>query len=106
MLEESIEFAEQDFTERQLIEARLEAETVLWATEKSLAEPEAGELEADERQQIDEAVRALREAMRSSDYRLIRARTDALNQATQGLAERLLNRALTQALAGKRVEGT
>ncbi len=106
MLEESIEFAEQDFTERQLIEARLEAETVLRATEKSLAEPEAGELEADERQQIDEAVRALREAMRSSDYRLIRARTDALNQATQGLAERLLNRALTQALAGKRVEGT
>src|SRR5579862_1490120 len=37
MLEESIEFAEQDFAERQLIEARTEAEAILTATKKSLA---------------------------------------------------------------------
>ena len=36
MLEESIEYAEQDFTERQVIEARNEAEAILKATEKSL----------------------------------------------------------------------
>src|SRR5580698_7068968 len=36
MLEESIEFAEQDFSERQLIEARNEADTILKATERTL----------------------------------------------------------------------
>ncbi len=40
MLEESIEHAEQDFTERQLIEARTEAEAILRATEKSLSQSE------------------------------------------------------------------
>src|ERR1700722_4775244 len=42
MLEESIEFAEQDFSQRQLIEARNEAESILRATEKSLAGLAAG----------------------------------------------------------------
>ena len=42
MLEESIEFAEQDFSERQLIEARNEAEAILQATEKSLARDRRG----------------------------------------------------------------
>jgi len=37
MLEESIEFAEQDFSQRQLIEARNEAEAILLATDKALA---------------------------------------------------------------------
>src|SRR6266852_2720889 len=35
MLEESIEYAEQDFAERQAIEARTEAETILAATQKA-----------------------------------------------------------------------
>ena len=42
MLEESIEYAEQDFTERQLIEARNESETILRATEKALARARRG----------------------------------------------------------------
>src|SRR3984957_7480049 len=42
ILEESIENAEQDFNLRQLIEARNEAETILRATEKSLAGLAAG----------------------------------------------------------------
>ena len=47
MLEESIEYAEQDFAERQLIEARTEAETILAATEKSLArDPGSREISA------------------------------------------------------------
>ena len=37
MLEESIEYAEQDFAERQVIEARTEAESILTATAKALA---------------------------------------------------------------------
>src|SRR5438128_175522 len=90
MLEESIEYAEQDFTERQLIEARNEGETILRATEKSLAQ--AAEdlsvgLDPAERRAIEAAVAALRQAMAGGDYKLIRARIDDLNQATVALAE-------------------
>jgi Fe-S protein assembly chaperone HscA len=106
MLEESIEFAEQDFTQRQLIESRHEAEAILQATAKSLARLEAespGELPEGERQAIAAAESALRQAMAGEDYKLIRARTEELNQATMPLAERVMNRALSGALAGKRL---
>jgi molecular chaperone DnaK/molecular chaperone HscA len=104
MIEESIEFAEQDFSERQLIEARNEAESVLHATEKALAREQAeapGELPPDERRAIDGAVTALREALSRADYKRIRAFVDVLNQATTPLAERMMNRALGAALEGK-----
>jgi molecular chaperone DnaK len=107
MLEESIEYAEQDFSERQLIEARNEADTILHATEKSLkqaAEDRTVEFTAEERRAVDSAVAALRQATSGTDYKLIRARIDELNQATVPLAERMMNRALATALEGKRLE--
>jgi Fe-S protein assembly chaperone HscA len=103
MLEESIEFAEQDFAERQYIEAREEAEIVLRATEKSLAKPEV-EVGADERRSIDAVVASLRQAIVARDYKLIRTRLDELNAATMPLAERIMNRALSTALEGKQLE--
>jgi Fe-S protein assembly chaperone HscA len=104
MLEESIEFAEKDFSERQLIEARNEAESILHATEKALAGAEPEELPDEERRAIDAAVAALRAAMAGADYKLIRARTDELNQATMPLAERMMNRAVEAAVKGKRLD--
>jgi molecular chaperone DnaK len=104
MLEESIEFAEQDFAERQLIEARNEGETMLRATEKTLAEERAAELSPAERRAIDESVARLRAAMAGKDYKLVRARIDELNQATMRLAELVMDRALQAAVQGKRVE--
>ncbi len=103
MLEESIEFAEQDFTERQLIEAREEAEIVLRATEKSLAKPQV-EITADERRAIDATIAALRQAIATRDYKLVRTRLDELNAATTPLAERIMNRALATALEGRQLE--
>jgi len=104
MLEESIEFAEQDFSERQVIESRTEAETILAATEKTLLNPRAGELAPEERRAIDESAAQLRAAMAGSDYKLMRERIDALNEATMHLAEILMNGALQTALEGKRLE--
>jgi Fe-S protein assembly chaperone HscA len=104
ILEESIEYAEQDFSERQLIEARNEAEIILRATEKALAREQAeapGELPAEERRAIDGAIAAMREALAGTDYKRIRAFVDVLNQATTPLAERMMNRALGAALEGK-----
>ena len=109
MLEESIEFAEQDFAERQLIEARTEADAILHATEKTLAEPRAAEiaateLSADERHKIAESLAELKSALTGTDYKLIRQRIDELNQASMHLAEILMNGALQTALRGKKLE--
>jgi molecular chaperone DnaK len=104
MLEESIEFAEQDFAERQLIEARTEAEAILTATEKAFRDPRSAEISAAERRSIDNSVTALRSAVASTDYKLVRQRIDELNQATTNLAEILMNSALQTALEGKRLD--
>ena len=103
MLEESIEYAEQDFAERQVIEARTEAESILNATAKALANPNAANLPESERATIDASVAALKEAVQSTDYKLIRRQMDDLNQATEHLAELLMNSALHSALEGKKL---
>jgi molecular chaperone DnaK len=104
MLEESIEFAEQDFAQRQLIEARTEAEAILAATEKAFRDPRSADIGAEERRAIDNSASALRAAMSGTDYKLLRQRIDDLNQATTNLAELLMNSALQTALEGKRLE--
>jgi molecular chaperone DnaK len=103
MLEDSIEYAEQDFAERQAIEARTEAETILVATAKALAADKAAALPAEERAKIDVAVASLREAITGSDYRLMRKRIDELNEATNHLAEVMMNSAVNTVLQGKKL---
>jgi len=103
MLEESIEFAEQDFATRQVVEARNEAENILVATEKGLAGEAGRSLGAGERAEIASSSSALREAMSGEDYKLIRARIDALNQATAHLAEAMMNQVLHATVEGKKL---
>jgi len=103
MLEESIEYAEQDFAERQAIEARTEAEAILGATHKALGTAQAASLRAAERAAIDAAVAALKESVSGSDYKLIRKRIDELNNATMHLAELVMNSAVSTALQGRKL---
>jgi molecular chaperone DnaK len=103
MLEESIEYAEQDFAERQVIEARTESESILSATAKALANPQSNGLSAEERARIEASVAALRESVAGSDYKLIRKRIDELNHATEHLAELLMNSAVSTALEGRKL---
>jgi Fe-S protein assembly chaperone HscA len=101
MLEESIEYAEQDFAERQLIEARSESEAILSATTKALANPQSAQIAASERSNIEVAIAALKQSAAGTDYKLIRKRIDELNHATEHLAELLMNSAVSRALAGR-----
>jgi molecular chaperone DnaK len=101
MLEESIEYAEQDFAERQLIEARTESESILVATAKALANEQSSALPSNERAQIDAAIVALKESAAGTDYKQIRKCVDELNHATEHLAELLMNSAVTTALQGR-----
>jgi molecular chaperone DnaK len=103
MLEESIEYAEQDFAERQVVEARTEAESILTATAKALAQVPGAALAAGERAKIDAAVAAVKESIAGSDYKLMRKRIDELNLATEQLAELLMNSAVNTALQGRNV---
>jgi molecular chaperone DnaK len=103
MLEESIEYAEQDFAERQLIEARTESEAILSASEKALTTPQSAALSAEERGKIEASVAALKAAVAGSDYKLARKRIDELNQATEHLAELLMNSAVSTALEGRKL---
>jgi molecular chaperone DnaK len=103
MLEESIEYAEQDFAERQAIEARTEAEAILTATQKALGTPQAAGLPDAEREAIDAAVAALKESVGGSDYKLMRKRIDEVNNATMHLAELVMNSAVSTALQGRKL---
>jgi Molecular chaperone len=103
MLEESIEYAEQDFAERQAIEARTEAETILTATAKALSQPQAAALSGPERAKIDSAAASLKEAVTGADYKLMRKKIDELNQATLHLAEAMMNSAVNTVLQGKKL---
>ena len=103
MLEESIEYAEQDFAERQVIEARTESEAILSATAKALANAQANDLLGTERAKIASAVAVLKESVAGRDYKLIRQRIDELNHATEHLAELVMNSAISSALEGRKV---
>jgi Fe-S protein assembly chaperone HscA len=109
MLLDSFEHAEADFAARLLIEARNEAESVIAATEKSLRSPdfadiERNELTAEERKKIDAVLAGLKMVLNSNDRETIQKWTHALNEATQHLAEVMMNRSVRAALAGKNVD--
>jgi molecular chaperone DnaK (HSP70) len=102
LLEESIDFAEEDVTRRLLIEARTEADTVLHATETALRQ-HASLLAEGEETRILAARRALQEAREGEDYNRIRALTDALNEATTPFAQRIMDTSIQEALGQKRL---
>jgi molecular chaperone DnaK (HSP70) len=104
MILESFDSAEEDFRQRQVIEARNEAETILSALEKSKKSPAWGQLPNGERKQIAKLEKVLQEVRRQDDYQKIRKSIDALNQGTMRLAELMMDTAVTAALKGKTME--
>ena len=103
MLEESIDYAEEDVRQRQVREARVEAEMILHATRESLAR-EDPLLEDGERERINSAIAGLESASRSEDYVAIRDAVDALSRETEPFARRIMDRSLTEALGNRRLE--
>jgi molecular chaperone DnaK len=104
MILESFDYAEEDFRQRQLIEARNEATTILAALEKARSGPAWEELTSLERNNIEKLESALKAVMAQDDYQAIRSAIDVLNQATMHLAELMMDSAVTSALKGKNME--
>ncbi|HLG97694.1 MAG TPA: Fe-S protein assembly chaperone HscA [Bryobacteraceae bacterium] len=103
MIRESIEKAEQDFADRQVREARVEADTILTAVEKAKRHDAYFELTDEERTFIDKGVNELLLVYHSDKLDLIREKIEQLNQATQKLAENMMNTAVRGALKGSKI---
>jgi Fe-S protein assembly chaperone HscA len=104
MILESFDFAEEDFRQRQVIEARYEANTILTALEKGKTSPAWQQLTSDERKQIAKQEKALQAVMDREDHHAIRSAIEALNQGTMRLAERMMDSAVSSVLKGKTME--
>jgi molecular chaperone DnaK (HSP70) len=104
MILESFEYAEADIEARLVIEARNEAETVLNATAKGLADEQYGNLSEEQKAEIAVASKNLREVMRGNNHQAIREAIERLSQATMYLAELIMNAAIGKALKDKRVK--
>jgi Fe-S protein assembly chaperone HscA len=104
MLLESYDFAEDDFRQRQVIEARREAETILALVAKSKGNEAWRALASDERRRIETLEKALLSVQMGDDYQAIRNSVDELDKATTHLAEMMMDRAVSTALKGKTMD--
>ena len=105
MIEASIDHAEEDLQASQAAQARVDADAIIAATEKAKTK-NAGAwlaLPEEERKQIDHAIRQLQSVYHADDHHLIREKVEALNEATQQLAENLMNTAVLAALKGTKI---
>ena len=104
MLLESFDYAEEDFRQRQIIEARNEADTITTALEKGRRSPAWGQLTSDEQKHIAKLEKSLNKVKKGEDYQAIRKAIDELNQGTMRLAELMMDSAVSSALKGKTMD--
>lgn len=103
MLQEGFATAAQDMKARAVVEARVDADRMLIATQSAL-DADGDVLTSPERTHIDALMAALRVQRDSDEAAVIEAATDALAKGTETFAARRMNRGIQQALAGKNVQ--
>ncbi len=103
MLQEGFATAQQDMQARALVEARVDADRMLLATQSAL-EADGDVLEPGPRVAIDALMQGLRASMGAEDAAVIEAATQALAKGTEAFAAERMNRSIQRALAGKNVQ--
>ena len=101
MILDSFDHAEEDFAKRLLIEARLEAESILSKVAGAHKSPAWQQLTGEEQAAISAAQDHLAQVNAGTDMTAIRNATLALDKATQRLAELMMDAAVSSALRGK-----
>jgi molecular chaperone DnaK len=84
--------AEEDKRKREGIEARNQADSLVYQTEKTLQEHGAN-LDSATRSEVESAVADLKKAMEGDDVEAIKAKTEALTQASHKLAQAMYGQA-------------
>ncbi len=103
MLMDSITHAQDDVSQRMLIEARTEGEQMTYTVERFL-QKNAAYLDIDEISSTQKKVEKLKEVLTSGDKDLIHKTIDDLNEYTRPFAERLMDVAISTAMKGKSIE--
>jgi len=104
MILDSFDHAEADFAERQLIEARNEADTILAAIDKAPSNAAWQLLTDEERAQIGLLKDELFVLKQGDDLKTLRAGTEALDKATRRFAELMMDAALSSAIKGETMD--
>jgi len=104
MILDSFDNAEQDIQERQTIEAKNEAETILTAVKKGKGHAAWQMLTSVEIEKIATEVSFLEAAVQSAEYKVIRAGIERLDKATRRFAELMMDNAVSGAIQGKTME--
>lgn len=102
MLQDGFATAQEDMKARALVEARVDADRMLLATQSAL-DVDGDVLGAEQRESIDALMAALRAAVASDDPAVVEGATQALAKGTESFAAERMNRSIQQALAGKSV---
>ncbi|MEJ8823127.1 Fe-S protein assembly chaperone HscA [Variovorax humicola] len=103
MLQESFSTAAADMQARALVEARVDADRMLLATQSAL-NADGDLLDADERAAIESLMEALRKAHKSDDAAVVEAATKALADGTEAFAAQRMNQGIARALSGRKLE--
>ncbi|RZL93895.1 MAG: Fe-S protein assembly chaperone HscA [Variovorax sp.] len=103
MLQESFSTAAADMQARALVEARVDADRMLLATQSAL-DADGDLLQADERATVEALMAALREARGAPEAATVEAATKALADGTEAFAARRMNQGIARALSGRKVE--
>jgi len=103
MLQESFSTAQQDMQARALVEARVDADRMLMATQSAL-DADGGLLSPEEHAAIEALRLALREAMASTEAAVVEAATKALADGTEAFAAQRMNQGIARALSGRQIE--
>ncbi len=103
MLQDSFSTAQQDMQARALVEARVDADRMLLATQSAL-DADGDLLDAESREAIEALMSALRAARSANDAAAIEAATQALADGTEAFAAERMNAGIARALAGRQIE--
>jgi len=104
MLQDSFATAKADMQARALVEARVDADRMLMATQSAL-NADGALLSAAQRADIDALMAQLRDtAAQSQDAKAIEAASEALAKGTEAFAAERMNHGIQQALSGKNVD--
>jgi molecular chaperone DnaK len=88
MVKDAEAHAAEDKRRRELVEAKNHADALIHTTERTLQES-GDKVAAADRQSVEAAIQALRDALGSEDVDQIKAKTDALSQAAMKIGEAL-----------------
>ena len=94
-VKEAEQFAAEDKKQKEAVDARNEAESLVYQTEKSLGEL-GDKISADEKASVETAVNKLKETLKGSDVEAIKADAEALKQAFYAIAEKMYAQANPQ----------